>query len=191
METAKSKWTLFVTHPTFSWIFFQTNFISLSSYAYLWAVHATDPVFACICKIPHNRSHWWKAAVSLFFMWFQLFEAIGEDRSPLCTESMIPLRSQGCATLPHSAGPGHIWAIFLTHPKGSCSFWTRRTSSLAKLTTFSYGELWESTLEKIPNKISFPRRLERQGEVMALRQLSNPMTARESPSRILTLHWLH
>lgn len=122
-----------------------------------------------------------------FFMGFQLFEAIGEDSSPLCTESMTPVRSQGCATLPQSAGPGHIWAIFLTHPKASCSIWTRRTS-LAKLTTFSYEELWESTLEKIPNKISFSRRLERQEEVMALRQLSNPMTARESPSQILALH---
>lgn len=110
-------------------------------------------------------------------LWFQMFEAIGEDKSPLCTESMMWCCSgvRAVPILPRSAGPGLCWAIFLTYPKSSCSFWTGRASSLAKQTSFSYVELRESTLEKVLNKTSFPRRLEREGEATALRPLSNPM----------------
>lgn len=104
MKVAKSKWTLFVaTSPTFSWIFFQTNFISPSSYAYLWAPQATDPICAPLLNTSQHISLVKSCCLPLFdvsLLWFQLFEAIGEGRSPLCTESTIPLRSQGCAHTP-------------------------------------------------------------------------------------------
>lgn len=187
MKAAKIKQTLLFFESSIFLIFFSKLTIPLSGYAYLWATQTTDPIFACVCKMPHNRSHWWNVILPLFdlsrcLLLFLLFEALGEDRSPAAAKcnALNQWYHPGVRAVPMppcSVGPGLCWAIFLTHPKASRSASTGRPSSLAnKANSLLLQRALKSTLKKMLNKISFHRRLDRQREVTGLRPLSSPVT---------------